>query len=129
MATPLIRRVVSLLALLLLTTACRYETIDGVGTRTADPEFPPQADVSLIGCRPEDGQRWRATGIIVNHTDQVQTYEVTIAFSDAETRLAERAHWVRALRPGEMAEIDRSWWIESAERVDGCRLLTVNRFA
>lgn len=129
MPTPLLRRVASLLAVVLLTTACRYETIDGVGTRTADPDFPPQADVTLSGCQPESEQRWRATGTIVNHTDQVQTYEVTIAFSEADTRLAERAHWVRALRPGETAALDRSWWIESAARIDGCRLLTVNRFA
>ena len=117
------------LALPLTASGCRYETIDGVGTRTADADAPPQADVTLVGCREGELARWHATTRITNHTDEVQTYEVTIGFYDDDIRLGQRAHWVRALRPGETAEADPSWWIDSPERVDDCRLLTVNRWA
>lgn len=123
------RTIAGIVAALVLLTGCRYETIDGVGTRTVDPDFPPQSDVALVSCRTGDWSRWHATATITNHTAVVQTYEVTVGFYDGDVRLAERAHWVRALRPGETAQVDPSWWIESPERVDDCRLLTVNRWA
>ncbi|MEM9466977.1 MAG: hypothetical protein AAGA90_16510 [Actinomycetota bacterium] len=129
MHTPPLRILVLFVALVVAATGCRYETIDGVGTRTPDPDVPPQGDVTLTGCHVGEWSRWHASGVVVNRTEEVQTYEVTVGFYDADVRLAERAHWIRALRPGETAEIDRSWWIEAASQVDGCRLLTVNRFA
>lgn len=127
--SPTRRLIVLIAATLVLAVGCRYEEVGGVGTRTADDEHPPQADVELVGCRTGDLSRWHATVTITNHTPEVQTYEVTIGFYDDEIRLAQRSHWVRALRPGEVAEIDPSWWIESPDRVSDCRLLTVNRFA
>lgn len=120
---------VALVVLVALAGGCRYETVDGVGTRTADAEFPPQSDVALVSCRPGDWSRWHATATVTNNTPEVQTYEVTVGFYAGDVRLAERAHWVRALRPGETAQVDPSWWIESPERVDDCRVLTVNRWA
>ena len=109
-------------------TACEYEEVDGVGTRTMDDENPPQLDVEFDGCRLGELNRWHGAAAITNNTEVVQTYEITVGFYDGDVRLAERSHWVRALRPGETADVDPGWWIESPERVNDCRLLTVNRF-
>lgn len=112
-----------------LLSACEYSEIDGVGTRTADEVHPPQLDVaSFDGCEPETLDRWRARGEIVNSTETVASYEVVVGFYDGETRLDERSEWIRDLRPGERAALDRAWWIDDPDRVTGCRLLLVNRF-
>ncbi|MEM7142334.1 MAG: hypothetical protein AAF548_15025 [Actinomycetota bacterium] len=126
--SPFIRSAAVAVGALLLATACEYQQVDGVGTRTMDDEFPPQLDVALGSCSLDEWNRWHADLAITNNTAQVQTYEVTVGFYDDDIRLSQRAHWVRALRPGEIAEVDASWWVESPERVDDCRLLTVNRF-
>ncbi len=109
--------------------ACEYSEIDGIGTRTADEVNPPQLDVaSFDGCEPETLDRWRARGEVVNSTDSAATYEVVVGFYDGETRLDERSEWIRDLRPGERAALDRAWWIDDPGRVTECRLVLVNRF-
>ena len=116
------------LALALLASACRYDEVDGVGSRTADDEFPPQLDVEFAGCEPGALGQWDARATVVNPTDAPATYELTVGFYDGDVRLAQRSHWIRELRPAETAEIDAGWWVESADRVTHCRLLAVNRF-
>ena len=127
--SPRSRLVLLALCGLVLLSACEYEQVDGVGTRTMDEEHPPQDDVTLAGCHRDEFGRWHADVTIMNNTDLVQTYELTIGFHDGDTRLAQRALWVRTLRVGEVAEPDPGWWVESGDRVTACRLLTVNRFA
>lgn len=122
------RTLALVLGAIALLSACRYEQVDGVGTRTMDPEFPPQEDVVLDGCHRDELGRWHADVAVTNNTPVVQTYEVTIGFYDDDTRIAQRAHWVRALRVDEVAEPDAAWWVDSADRVTDCRVLTVNRF-
>ena len=127
--SPFIRTATLAFGAVLLLTACKYEEVDGVGTRTMDPDFPPQADVVLDGCSLGALNQWHADLTVTNNTPTVQTYELTVGFYDADTRLSQRSHWIRALRPGETAEVDAAWWVESPDRVNDCRLLTVNRFA
>ncbi|MDW3217616.1 MAG: hypothetical protein R8F63_03300 [Acidimicrobiales bacterium] len=127
--SPLLRTGALAIGALLLLSACKYEEVDGVGTRTMDVEHPPQSDVVLDGCHRDELGRWHADVTVTNNTPAVQTYELTIGFYDGDTRLAQRAHWIRALRVDEVAEPDPAWWVESGERVTDCRLLTVNRFA
>ncbi|MEL6983488.1 MAG: hypothetical protein AAFO29_13765 [Actinomycetota bacterium] len=120
--------VVAGLALLAL-PACEYSELDGIGTRTADAEHPPQRDVTAFeGCEPAELDRWRARGEVVNPTDRVASYEVVVGFYDGEVRLDERSEWIRDLGPGETAAIDRAWWIDGPDRVTDCRVLLVNRF-
>lgn len=114
---------------MLLLTACEYREVDGVGTRTYDEQLPPQDDVtSFAGCdRTELGQ-WQAQGKVTNHTVEMATYVVTIAFYNGDTRLEERSLWVRDLHPGEAADLNRGWWINSADQVSRCEVLTIDRF-
>lgn len=110
-------------------TACEYSELDGIGTRTADAEHPPQRDLAAFeGCEPAELNRWRARGEVVNQTDQVVSYEVVVGFYDGEVRLDERSEWIRDLGPGEVAALDRAWWIDEPDRVTDCRVLLVNRF-
>lgn len=128
-SSPSRLRLLALVALVALAlTACRYDEVDGVGSRTADEEFPPQLDVEFTGCSVGALSQWHATATVVNPTDVPVTYELTVGFYDGDVRLAQRSHWIRELRPSETAEVDAGWWVESAERVTDCRLLTVNRF-
>ncbi|MEM9564243.1 MAG: FxLYD domain-containing protein [Actinomycetota bacterium] len=130
--TRRVHRTTSLAAGLLLCgllTACEYSEINGVGTRTADEVNPPQLDVTAFdGCRPATLNRWQVEGEVTNSTDSVATYEVVVGFYEGDTRIDERGEWVRNLRPGERASLDRAWWIDDPERVTDCRLLLVNRF-
>jgi len=129
MNLPLRSRSLILIAVAaLLLTACRYEEVDGVGTRTGDEEFPPQLDVEFTGCEVGSLGQWHAAATVVNPTDVPASYELTVGFYDGEVRVAQRSHWIRELRPSETAEVDAGWWVESADRVNACRLLTVNRF-
>lgn len=110
-------------------TACEYTEIDGIGTRTADPEHPPQSDiVSFDGCHRGELGQWRAVAEIVNNSPTTASYELRVAFSDGTTRLDERSVWVRNLRPEERAAVDHGWWVDQADRVTGCSVLTINRF-
>lgn len=126
--SPRIRSLALVAFLVVALTACRYDEVDGVGSRTADDEFPPQLDVAFAGCELGPLGQWHATATVVNPTDVPVTYELTVGFYDDDVRLAQRSHWIRELRPLETAEVDAGWWVERADRVDGCRLLTVNRF-
>lgn len=111
-------------------TACEYEEVDGIGTRTGDDEHPPQLDVtSFDGCRPTSLGRWQAAGELTNSTEATSTYEIVVGFYDGDTRLDQRSEWIRDLRPGERAAIDRAWWVDEPDRVTGCRLVLVNRFS
>lgn len=121
-------RVVLFVAVMLVAASCRYSEVDGVGTRTADADHPPQLDVTLTGCTEGEFGQWTAEAVVTNPTDAAMTYEVIVAFQDGDVRLSQRSHWVRNLTPGETAAISPSWWIESPDRVTGCRVLTVNRF-
>jgi hypothetical protein len=127
--SPPIRAVAALTAVLSL-TSCEYREVNGIGTRTADDEHPPQLDItSFDGCRPTALGRWRADGEVINTTDEAASYEIVVGFYDGETRLDQRSEWIRDLRPGERAAIDRAWWIDDPDRVSGCRLVLVNRFS
>ncbi len=118
-----------LLAATLLVSACEYSEIDGIGTRTADEEHPPQSDLtSFAGCEPGDLGQWRFRAVITNNSAKVATYELTVAFYDGDTRLDEASSWVRDLRPGESAVTDAGRWIEGADRVTNCEVLTINRW-
>ena len=111
-------------------SACEYVEVDGIGTRTADDLHPPQQDVaSFDGCQPTTLDRWRVDGEILNSTDEVASYEVVVGFYDGDTRLDQRTEWIRDLRPGERAAIDRAWWLDDPDRVTDCRLILINRFS
>lgn len=125
---PLARLAPALLAAAFL-TGCEYSELNGIGTRTADEDHPPQLDLaSFDGCSPGDLGQWRAAGELVNNSPTTASYEVSVAFYDGDIRLDERSTWVRDLRPGERAAIDHGWWIDSAERVTSCDVLVINRF-
>ncbi len=110
-------------------SACDYVEINGIGTRTPDDVNPPQNDVVFFdGCEPDALNRWRARGEIVNNTDRVVSYEVVVAFDEGDLRLDQRSEWLRDVSPGRRAALNRAWWVDEAERVDGCRLLVINRF-
>lgn len=118
-----------LAASLLVASACEYSEIDGIGTRTADEENPPQSDLtSFGGCAPGDLGQWRFDAVITNNSPTVASYELTVAYYDDGTRLDEKSTWVRDLRPGESAAADAGHWIEGADRVTGCEVLTINRW-
>lgn len=118
-----------LAAALLVATACEYTEIDGIGTRTADEENPPQSDLtSFGGCALGDLGQWRFDAVLTNNSPTVATYELTVAFYDDDTRLDEASSWVRDLRPGESAVADTGRWIEGADRVTHCEVLTINRW-
>ena len=122
-------RLAAALCALLALAACEYVEVDGIGTRTADDDFPPQLDLAAFdGCRRGDLGQWRAAGEVVNNSPTTASYEVTVAFHDGATRLDERSVWVRDLRPGERAAIDHGWWVDGADRVTGCEVLVINRF-
>ena len=127
-APRILRSLTLVVALVLVLTACRYDEVGGVGSRTADDEFPPQLDVEFGGCEFGPLGQWHATATVVNPTDAPVTYELTIGFYDGDVRLAQRSRWVRELRPQEAAEVESGWWLDGADRVTECRLLTVNRF-
>lgn len=111
-------------------TACEYEEVNGIGTRTGDDANPPQLDVtSFEGCRPATLDRWQAVGEITNSTGVTASYEIVVGFYDGDTRLDQRSEWIRDLRPGERAAIDRAWWVDEPDRVTDCRLVLVNRFS
>lgn len=111
-------------------TACEYEEVNGIGTRTGDEANPPQLDVtSFDGCRPASLDRWQAVGEITNSTDSAASYEIVVGFYAGDTRLDQRSEWIRDLRPGEVAAIDRAWWVDESDRVTDCRLVLVNRFS
>jgi hypothetical protein len=108
---------------------CEYSEIDGVGTRTADEEHPPQYDLATFnGCEPGDLGQWRFNAEVVNNTPTVASYELTVAFYEGDTRLDEFSSWVRDLKPGERALVDTGWWIDGADRVTRCEVLTINRW-
>ncbi len=110
-------------------SACEYSEIDGVGTRTADEEFPPQSDLTAFdGCEPGDLGQWRFDAEITNNTPNVASYELTVAFYDDDVRLGEFSTWVRDLKPDETAAADQGWWIENGEDVTRCEVLTINRW-
>ena len=116
------------LAILLGLSACEYTEVDGVGTRTADDENPPQHDLDRFdGCSPAPLGQWEADGQLTNNTEVTSTYEVKIAFFADDVRVAERSDWVTDLRPGESAAIHGSWWIDS-EDVTNCEVLVINRW-
>ena len=126
------RRPLRLLAVVaaasLLFTACEYREVDGVGTRTYDAELPPPDDLtSFGGCSRNSLGQWQAVGTVVNQTSDMATYAVTVAFLADAVRLDERTAWIRDLRPGERAELNRAWWISGADDVTGCEVLTVDR--
>ena len=124
-----LRLVAGLAAVILLTAACEYREVDGVGTRTYDDEFVPQAGIERFdGCALTRVGQWRAEGLVTNHTPEMATYVVTIAFFDGETRLEERSLWIRDLHPGESADMNRGWWINGSDQVTGCEVLTIDRF-
>lgn len=109
--------------------ACEYSELNGIGTRTGDEAFPPQLDLAgFDGCSRGELGQWRATAELVNNSPGTASYEVVVAFYQDETRLDERTHWVRDLRSGERAAIDRGWWIDSADLVTSCDVLLINRF-
>lgn len=121
--------VILLVAMLPIIAACEYSEIEGVGTRTADDDFPPQSDLmSFGGCEPGNLGQWRFDATIRNNTATVATYELTVAFYDSETRLDEASNWVRDLKPGESASAGAGRWIEDADSVTRCEVLTLNRW-
>ena len=130
MRAPAILRNAALgLAVVVGLAACEYQEVDGIGTRTADDAHPPQHDLAAFdGCRRNGLNQWHAAGAVVNHSSTTATYEVVVAFYDGQTRLDERSLWIRDLRPGERAAIDRGWWVDSPDRVTACEVLLVNRF-
>ncbi len=112
------------------TVGCEYSELDGIGTRTADEQNPPQCDLaSFGGCTPGDLGQWRFTAEIVNNSPKVASYEITVAFYDGDTRLDEFSSWVRDLKPDERAAADTGWWIDGADRVTHCEVLTINRWS
>ena len=118
------------LLLAVVVAGCAYSEVNGIGTRTADDDHPPQNDVtSFAGCEQGDLGRWLASGEVTNNSPTTATYEVTVAFYDDDTRLDERSTWIRNLRPGEVAAIDSGWWIDGGERVNRCEILTINRWS
>ena len=117
-------------AVLLTLSACEYSEIDGVGTRTADEEHPPQYDLtSFDGCSRGDLGQWRFSAEVTNNTPKVASYELTVAFYESDVRLDEFSTWVRDLKSGERAAAEQGWWIEGAERVTTCEVLTINRWS
>ena len=121
--------VVLLVALMPLIAACDYSEIDGIGTRTADENFPPQSDlVSFDGCKPGNLGQWQFDATIRNNTPTVASYELTVAFYDGETRLDEASNWVRDLKPGESASAGAGRWIDGADSLTRCEVLTINRW-
>lgn len=122
--------IIGLFAALLTVTSCEYSEVDGIGTRTADEAHPPQTDLTTFGgCEPGDLGQWRFAAEVTNHSPKTATYELTVAFYDGDTRLDEFGTWVRDLRPGEKAAVDTGWWIENADRVTRCEVLTINRWS
>ncbi len=69
-----------------------------------------------------------AEGTVTNHTPDMATYAVTIAFYENETRMDERTQWIRDLRPAEVGEMNRGWWINQADDVSRCEVLSIDRF-
>lgn len=115
---------------MLVMVGCEYSEIDGIGTRTADEVHPPQYDLaSFDGCTPGDLGQWRFSANVVNNTPKVASYELTVAFYNGDTRLDEFSTWIRDLKPGEKAAADAGWWIEGAEDVTRCEVLTINRWS
>ena len=127
---PAAARIVALvLGATLALTACEYSEIDGVGTRTGDPDHPPQLDLATFdGCERGDLGQWRVSAELINHSPTTASYELTVAFRAGDTRVDERSVWIRDLRPGERASVEHGWWIDQADRVTDCVPLTVNRF-
>ncbi len=128
------KKIVSpLIALLAMFTlaGCEYSELNGIGTRTADEEFPPQLDLaSFDGCEAGDLNQLKASGELINNSATTSTYEVIVAFADDNgVRLDEKSAWVRDLRPGERAAIDHQWWIDGRERFAQCDLLLINRWS
>ncbi len=115
---------------MLVVAGCEYSEIDGIGTRTADENHPPQYDLtSFDGCEPGDLGQWQFSAEVTNNSPKVASYEITVAFYDGDIRLDEFSSWVRDLRPGEVAAADTGWWIEGSERVTRCEVLTINRWS
>ena len=113
----------------LLLSACDYREVDGVGTRTYDDQYVPQNDLTAFdGCTRTELGQWQPQGTVTNHTPDMATYNVTIAFYDGDTRLEERGLWIQDLHPNEAAELNRGWWINSPDLVTRCDVLTINRF-
>lgn len=117
------------LAAALLTTGCQYVEVDGIGTRTYDEEFVPQEDITAFnGCSRNAGNQWVADGAVTNHTPDLATYAITVAFEAADgSRVDERTMWIRDLAPGQVGEMNRGWWISNPDNVASCRVLTINR--
>ena len=110
-------------------TGCEYREVDGVGTRTFDDEFVPQDDITgFDGCFRNRGNQWEVDGQVTNHTPDRATYAVTVAFNDGDVRLDERTLWIRDLAPGQVAEMNRGWWITNPDKVTNCDILTIDRF-
>jgi len=113
----------------LLLGACQYSELNGIGTRTGDDQHPPQLDLaSFDGCEKGDLDQWRASAELVNNSPTTASYEVVVAFYENDTRISQRSHWVRDLRPGERAVVDRGWWVDNPDRVTSCDVLLINRF-
>ncbi|MGI9606303.1 MAG: hypothetical protein ACR2P0_09220 [Acidimicrobiales bacterium] len=112
----------------LLATGCEYVEVDGVGTRTYDAEFVPQADITdFTGCSRNQANQWEVGGSVTNHTPDRATYAVTIAFMEDTTRLDERTLWIRDLAPGQTGAMNRGWWINNPDSVTSCEVLTIDR--
>jgi hypothetical protein len=121
---------VCLFAAAMMLAGCEYSEVDGIGTRTADAENPPQYDLfSFGGCAPGELNQWRFKAELTNNSPKTASYELTVAFYDEDVRLDEFSTWVRDLRPGESAAADKGWWVEGSERVTRCEVLTINRWS
>ncbi len=124
------KRIALVLIALLALAGCKRTEVNGIGSYTGDDDEPPQLDLATFaGCRVGEWGWVHGTGTVENRTADVATYEIVVAFSDDGTRVDTRSAWIRDLAAGATAQFDAARWFgENASAVDGCQVITVNRW-
>ncbi|HEX7095227.1 MAG TPA: hypothetical protein VF183_05055, partial [Acidimicrobiales bacterium] len=100
--------------------------VDGIESRTADPENPPQRDLHAeVRCQIEI-DTLRAAGAVTNHTDEIADYHVLVVWERDGDRLAEAAAILERVAAAET----REWEVTALGQGDSatsCRAIRVDR--
>jgi hypothetical protein len=100
----------------------------GPVTNSGNTENPPEADVTIAGCGPDEfGVGWVADLVIVNNSSEPSTYFVTVSGLDAAGVVVGQGFGsVSGIQPGQTAQVQA---LGLGDGVTSCTLATVDRYA
>jgi hypothetical protein len=100
----------------------------GPVTHSGNTENPPEADVTIAGCGPDEfGVGWMADLVIVNNSSEPSSYFVTVSGLDAAGVVVGQGFGsASGIQPGQTAQVQA---LGLGDGVTSCALATVDRYA